>query len=77
MVTIHLKDYDAKGVVHITNKELLTSECDILVPAALENTITEEIASVVSEFGCTYRMAAYIVALRKLIYAEEIKGIFP
>ena len=151
-----LKDYDAKGVVHITNKELLTSECDILVPAALENTITEEIAkevrckyiveaangpttteadfileergipvipdifansggvivsyfewvqniqeltwerdqvnsmleglmtksyreiaSVVSEFGCTYRMAAYIVALRKLIYAEEIKGIFP
>ena len=151
-----LKDYDAKGVVHITNKELLTSECDILVPAALENTITEEIAkevrckyiveaangpttteadlileergipvipdifansggvivsyfewvqniqeltwerdqvnsmleglmtksyreiaSVVSEFECTYRMAAYIVALRKLIYAEEIKGIFP
>jgi glutamate dehydrogenase (NAD(P)+) len=27
--------------------------------------------------GCTLRMAAYIVALKRLIYAEEIKGIFP
>lgn len=151
-----LKDYSATGVTHITNGELLTLECDILVPAALENAITEEvasnvnckyiveaangptttaadsvlkergipvipdifansggvivsyfewvqniqeltwereqvnsmlenlmtksyqeIASVVKECDCTYRMAAYIVALRKLIYAEEIKGIFP
>jgi glutamate dehydrogenase (NAD(P)+) len=28
----------------ITNEELLTCECDILIPAAMENTITEEIA---------------------------------
>lgn len=27
--------------------------------------------------GCGLRLAAYIVALRKLLYAEEIKGIFP
>ena len=151
-----LKDYEAPDVEHITNDELLTLECDILVPAALENTITEEVAkkvrckyiveaangpttaaadvileereipvipdifansggvivsyfewvqniqeltwerervnsiladlmrksyheisSVVSECCCTYRMAAYIVALRKLIASEEMKGIFP
>jgi glutamate dehydrogenase (NAD(P)+) len=29
----------------ITNDELLTSECDVLVPAALENVITKKIAS--------------------------------
>ena len=151
-----LKDYAAEGAVYITNEELLTSECDILVPAALEDQITEEIASklqckyivegangpttaaadaiiesrgitlvpdifansggvIVSYFewvqniqeltwereqvnemlegimtkafseviaeaektGCSLRMAAYILALRKLLYAEEIKGIFP
>jgi len=151
-----LKDYNAPDVTHITNEELLELECDVLVPAALENSITEEVANkvkcsfiieaangpttkeadevlkkrnipvvpdifansggvIVSYFewvqniqeltwereqvnamleklmtksydeikttvedcSCTYRMAAYIVALRKLIYAEEIKGIFP
>lgn len=151
-----LKDYDAPGISHITNEEVLTCHCDVLVPAALENQITEEIANklqcsyiveaangpttkeadeilksrnitlipdifansggvivsyfewvqniqeltwernqvndmlenlmtksfqdikeIVDEFGCTYRMGAYIVALKKLIYAEEIKGIFP
>ena len=151
-----LKDYEAPGIIHISNEDLLTCKCDVLVPAALENQITEEIApklncsyiveaangpttteadeilkqrgipvipdifansggvivsyfewvqniqeltwernqvnemleklmtesfeeirSVVKEFDCTYRMGAYIVALRKLIYAEEIKGIFP
>ena len=151
-----LKDYDAPGVSHITNEELLTCKCDVLVPAALENQITEEnapelncsyiveaangptseaadaildkrniivipdifansggvivsyfewvqniqeltwerdqvndmleklmtksfqsILDVVNECHCTFRMAAYIVALRKLIFAEEIKGIFP
>ncbi|NJD04459.1 MAG: Glu/Leu/Phe/Val dehydrogenase [Ruminiclostridium sp.] len=39
-----LKDYDIPGVKHITNDELLTVECDVLVPAALENQITERIA---------------------------------
>ena len=36
-----------------------------------------DILSVKKECDCTFRMAAYIVALRKLVYAEEIKGIFP
>lgn len=151
-----LKDYQAEGISHITNAEVLTIPCDVLVPAALENQINEEnaallncsyiveaangptteeadeilekrgikiipdifansggvivsyfewvqniqeltwdrgrvnemledlmsksfaeIAAVVEECDCTYRMGAYIVALRKLIYAEEIKGIFP
>lgn len=151
-----LSDYSADGITHITNEELLTCKCDVLVPAALENQINEDIAKklnckyiveaangptteaadeilekrsitlipdifansggvivsyfewvqniqeltweceqvnemlenlmtksfkdltdVVDECNCTFRMAAYIVALRKLVYAEEIKGIFP
>jgi glutamate dehydrogenase (NAD(P)+) len=28
----------------ISNEELLTTECDILIPAAMENTVTEEVA---------------------------------
>lgn len=151
-----LCDYNADGISHITNNEVLTCKCDVLVPAALENQITvdnandlqcsyiveaangptteeadeilsrrgipllpdifansggvivsyfewvqniqeltwergqvnemlenlmkksfEDLIAVVEECHCTYRMAAYIVALRKLIYAEEIKGIFP
>lgn len=151
-----LKDYDAPGIKHITNDELLTCKCDVLVPAALENQITAENADklnctyiveaangptteeadailekrgitlipdifansggvivsyfewvqniqeltwdrdqvnemleklmtrsfkalleTVEEFHCTFRMAAYIVALRKLVYAEQLKGIFP
>ena len=151
-----LKDYEKEGVSHITNEEVLETECDVLVPAALENQITEEnaeklrcsyiveaangpttreadeilkkrgipvvpdifansggvivsyfewvqniqeltwernrvnemledlmsksfgeILDAAKECDCTLRMAAYIVALRKLIYAEEIKGIFP
>lgn len=151
-----LIDYNASGITHITNAELLTCTCDVLIPAALENQINAEVAekvqcsyiveaangpttaagdkvlerrgipvipdifancggvivsyfewvqniqeltwerdqvnqmlsdlmtksfreivSVAEECSCTYRMAAYIVALRKLIYAEEIKGIFP
>ena len=151
-----LKDYEADGVQHITNTELLLCDCDVLIPAALENQITEEIAEKVKcsyvveaangptsaardvilerrgipvipdifancggvivsyfewvqniqeltwereqvnemleklmtksfgeivdikkECDCTYRMAVYVLALRKLVYAEEIKGIFP
>lgn len=37
-----LNDYNAEGVKHITNDELLALEVDILVPAALENAITEK-----------------------------------
>lgn len=151
-----LKDYNVSGVSHITNEELLTCDCDVLIPAALENQITKEIAEKVKcsyvieaangptskeadeileqrgilvmpdifansggvvvsyfewvqniqeltwdrekicqmleqlmtkSFGeiqvireeckCNFRMAAYILALRKLLHAEEMKGIFP
>lgn len=40
-----LKDYHADGVSHISNEELLTSDVDVLVPAALENQITEQVAA--------------------------------
>jgi glutamate dehydrogenase (NAD(P)+) len=39
-----LNDYEMPGLKHITNDELLICECDVLVPAALENQITEQIA---------------------------------
>jgi len=39
-----LMDYHADGVSHISNEELLTSDVDVLVPAALENQITEQVA---------------------------------
>ena len=151
-----LKDYRKEGVYHITNRQLLESECDVLIPAALENQITAENAGnlkcnyiveaangpttaeadailkergitvipdifansggvIVSYFewvqniqtltwskkqinemleniltcsfddikneverqNCTWRMGAYIVALRRLITANEVKGLFP
>lgn len=40
-----LINYNAPGITHITNKEVLTCETDVLVPAALENQITGEIAA--------------------------------
>lgn len=43
-----LKDYNADGVEHIDNHALLTTKCDILIPAALENQITGEIAKEVN-----------------------------
>jgi len=39
-----LKDYKETGVMHISNEELLTADVDVLIPAALENQITEKIA---------------------------------
>ncbi|MCI0502464.1 MAG: Glu/Leu/Phe/Val dehydrogenase [Fusobacteria bacterium] len=39
-----LKGYKGAGVEEVTTEELLTCECDVLVPAALENQITEKIA---------------------------------
>ena len=151
-----LEEYEAEGIIHISNEELLECECDVLIPAALENQITEENAGklkcryvleaangpttaeadeilkergiilipdifansggvVVSYFEwvqniqtltwtkeqinnmleeiltnafydikkevdnihCTWRMGAYIVALRRLITANEVKGLFP
>ena len=37
-----LKDYNGEGPEHISNEDLLTSDCTVLIPAALENQITEE-----------------------------------
>ena len=39
-----IRDYNEEGAEHISNTELLTTKCDILIPAALENQITEEVA---------------------------------
>lgn len=39
-----LIDYDTAGIKHINNRELLTCDCDVLIPAALENQITDEVA---------------------------------
>jgi glutamate dehydrogenase (NAD(P)+) len=46
----------------------------------LEDILSRAFAELVAEMektSCSLRIAAYIVALRKLIYAEELKGIFP
>lgn len=42
-----LKDYQAEGVLHITNEELLVLETTVLIPAALENQINEKNANAV------------------------------
>lgn len=39
-----IKNYKKEGVNYITNEELLKLECDVLIPAALENQINEKIA---------------------------------
>ena len=39
-----LEGYTASGVVSISNDQLLTLDCDVLIPAALENQITLEVA---------------------------------
>lgn len=40
-----LKDYSNDQITHITNEELIICDCDILIPAALENQITEDNAA--------------------------------
>lgn len=37
-----LKDYNAGGITRVSNQELLELETDVLIPAALENQITEQ-----------------------------------
>ncbi len=39
-----IEDYREDGVRHITNREVLISDVDVLIPAAMENQITEEVA---------------------------------
>jgi glutamate dehydrogenase (NAD(P)+) len=41
----YLKDYTDERYNLLTNDELLTTECDVLIPAALENQITEKNAN--------------------------------
>jgi len=41
----YLKDYQDKAYKLITNEELLTSKCDVLIPAAIENQITDKNAN--------------------------------
>ena len=50
-----LADYEAEGVSHISNEEILTCDCEVLVPAALENQINEEIAG---KLKCSYIIEA-------------------
>ena len=42
-----LADYNASGVTHITNEELIAVETDVLIPAALENQVTKDNADAV------------------------------
>lgn len=40
-----LIDYNIADVTHISNEDVLTAEVDVLIPAALENQINEEVAA--------------------------------
>jgi len=37
-----LKDYHSDDVKHITNEKLIETECDVFIPAALENQLTKD-----------------------------------
>lgn len=39
-----LVDYNKEGIKHISNEDVLTADVDVLIPAALENQITETVA---------------------------------
>lgn len=74
-----LKDYDADNVKHISNREVLTAPCDILIPAALENQITADIAGEVkckmvieAANGPTTVEADEILAKRNIIVLPDI-----
>ncbi len=76
-----LKDYNASGVSHVDNAELLTTECDILIPAALENQITGENAP---KLRCKYIVEAAngpvsaeadpILEKRKILVVPDIQA---
>lgn len=40
-----LETYNAPGIIHCTGKEVLCADVDLLIPAALENQLTAEIAA--------------------------------
>jgi glutamate dehydrogenase (NAD(P)+) len=74
-----LEGYNGQGVIKINNEELLTCDCDILIPAALENQITAEIshkvkAKIIVEGanGPTNTEADKILADRKILVIPDI-----
>ncbi len=50
-----LADYNFPDVIHLSKQDILTCECDVLVPAALENQLNEDIAK---EVRCHYIIEA-------------------
>ncbi len=74
-----LEDYNNNGVEHLENKEILCIDTDILIPAALENQITEEVAkemkaSVIVEAanGPTTVEGAEILEEREIIVVPDV-----
>ncbi len=74
-----LKDYDVPGLKRISNDEILTQDVDILVPAALENQITEKNADkikakiiVEGANGPTTSAADAILAKRDITLVPDI-----
>lgn len=63
----------------VQNIQILTWNRD-QVNKTLEKIMSAAFLEIMEESeqcNCSLRMAAYIIALKRLIYAEEIKGIFP
>ncbi len=74
-----LADYSAPGVTRITNEELLTLKCDVLIPAALEDQITSLNADriqakyvVEGANGPTSAAADKILHARNIVVAPDI-----
>lgn len=54
------------------NRDQVNKTLEKIMSAAFQEIMEESQTA-----NCSLRMAAYIIALKRLIYAEEIKGIFP
>ena len=74
-----LKDYNADGVEHISNKDLLVTKCDVLIPAAMENQITKDNAELLqckyiveAANGPTTAEADEIIAKRGIVLVPDI-----
>lgn len=74
-----LKGYQEKGLLSISNRDLLTMDVDILIPAALENQITPEIAAemgakiiVEAANGPTTKEADGILEERNILLVPDI-----
>lgn len=74
-----LKDFNEAGVEHISNQDLLTTKCDVLIPAAMENQITKDNAEkiqckyiVEAANGPTTAEADEIIGKRGIILVPDI-----